>query len=209
MAESTAKEGEKKAEGSASDKSSARTNLLLMIIIGVLAVVVIGGGAAMFMLYRNVAHVSAMTQASEEVGEDEGQSEAQAAPREVEKKKPDKKTDKKKKEEGPKAPAIYVTLEPPFVVNFPAGKSAKFLQISMEIMTRDPPTAQLLKDNNPLLRNDVLMLFGAQQYEVIATPEGREALRQQTLEAVRGVVKKEGGKPAEVEAVYFTSFVMQ
>jgi flagellar basal body-associated protein FliL len=34
-------------------------------------------------------------------------------------------------------------------------------------------------------------------------------LRAQTLEVVRGVLKKEGGKSADVEAVYFTSFVMQ
>jgi len=201
MAESTAKEGEKKAEAPVADKTNARTNLLLMIIIGVLALAVIGGGVTMLMLYRNVAHVGAAAQPPAAA---EGKGEASAPPKEPEK----KKADKKKKDE-PKAPAIYVTLEPPFVVNFPSGKPAKFLQISLEIMTRDVATAQLLKDNNPLLRNDLLMLFGMQEYETIATTEGREALRQLTLEAVRGVVKKEGGTPTEVEAAYFTSFVMQ
>jgi flagellar basal body-associated protein FliL len=53
------------------------------------------------------------------------------------------------------------------------------------------------------------MLFGGQKYEVISSREGKESLRQQTLVAVRKIVANAGGKPEKVEAVYFTSFVMQ
>ena len=59
------------------------------------------------------------------------------------------------------------------------------------------------------MRNDLLMLFGGQKYEVVSTREGKEALRTQTLTAVRKIVAGAGGKPEKVEAVYFTSFVMQ
>ena len=109
----------------------------------------------------------------------------------------------------PSAPALYVALDPPFVVNFEAEQQVRFLQVTAQLMTRDPATVELLKANDPVIRNDLLLLFGNQKYSVISTREGKEALRAQSLTAVRQVVTNAGGKPEKVEAVYFTSFVMQ
>ena len=44
---------------------------------------------------------------------------------------------------------------------------------------------------------------------VVATLPGKEKLRSQALGVIRHVVEGAGGKPANVENVYFTSFVMQ
>jgi len=41
------------------------------------------------------------------------------------------------------------------------------------------------------------------------SPEGKEKLRNATLEAVRKIIAAEGGDPKLVEGVYFTSFVIQ
>jgi flagellar FliL protein len=109
----------------------------------------------------------------------------------------------------PPAPALYVALDPPFVVNFEAEQQVRFLQVTAQLMTRDPATVELLKANDPVVRNDLLLLFGNQQYAVVSTREGKEALRAQTLTAVRKIVASSGGKPEKLEAVYFTSFVMQ
>jgi flagellar FliL protein len=109
----------------------------------------------------------------------------------------------------PKAPPQYLALEPPFVVNFESASTVRFLQISVQVLTRDLPTVQELKTNDPAIRNDLLLLFGNQKSETVATREGKEALRQQALETVRKIVSDNGGKPELVEAVYFTSFVMQ
>lgn len=109
----------------------------------------------------------------------------------------------------PLAPALYVVLDPPFVVNFEADQQVRFLQVSAQLMSRDPATIELLKTNDPVVRNDLLMLFGGQKYAVVATRAGKEALRADTLAAVRKIVAAAGGKPEKVEAVYFTSFVMQ
>jgi len=76
-------------------------------------------------------------------------------------------------------------------------------------MTRDPQTVELLHANDPAVRNDLLLLFGNQRYDVIATREGKETLRKQALDVARHVVEQAGGKADRVEAVYFTSFVMQ
>jgi flagellar FliL protein len=109
----------------------------------------------------------------------------------------------------PLPPPQYVALDPPFVVNFEGDEQVRFLQVTVQLMSRDPATIEQLKANDPVVRNDLLLLFGGQKYSVISTREGKEALRKQTLAAVRKVVAAAGGKPEKVEAVYFTSFVMQ
>jgi flagellar protein FliL len=115
----------------------------------------------------------------------------------------------KEEDAEPKAPPQYVALEPPFVVNFESESNVRFLQVSVQAMTRDLPTVEQLKSNDPAIRNDLLLLLGNQKYEAIASREGKEALRGQALETVRRIVKDNGGKPELVEQVYFTSFVMQ
>jgi len=109
----------------------------------------------------------------------------------------------------PKEPAQYVKLEPPFVVNFEAKGLMRFLQISVEVMTRDTATIELIKKNDPMIRNDLIMLFGSQQYESISTREGKEKLRADALKVVAKVIGDEGGDAERVEQLYFTSFVMQ
>jgi flagellar protein FliL len=108
-----------------------------------------------------------------------------------------------------KAPAVYVKFDPPFVVNFENKGMMRFLQVSCEVMTRDPITADLIKQHDPKLRNDLLMLLGGQTYETISTREGKERLRGEALKTVADVIVAEGGKAANVEQLYFTSFVMQ
>lgn len=122
----------------------------------------------------------------------------------------DKKAEAHKKEEPvKKSPALYIAMDPPFVVNFKAKSAVRFLQVAVQIMTRDSATQALIKENDPIVRNDLLTMLGNIEYETISTTEGKEGLRQQALTAVRKIVGDEGGKPELVEAVYFTSFVMQ
>jgi flagellar FliL protein len=123
------------------------------------------------------------------------------------------KEDPKAKKEGAKKeqllPAKYVTLDPPFVVNFEADSAVRFLQITVSVMTRDPEVEKLIKDNDPRIRNDLLFILGNQNYQSVSKQEGKNDLQNRCLEAVRTVVKDSGGDGAKVEALYFTSFVMQ
>ena len=123
-----------------------------------------------------------------------------------------KKGDDKQTEEGPaqpKQPATYLKFDPPFVVNFENRGMMRFLQVSVEVMTRDAATAELIRQHDPKLRNDLLMLLGSQTYETISTREGKEKLRGEALQVVHDVITAEGGKPEKVEQLFFTSFVMQ
>jgi flagellar protein FliL len=109
----------------------------------------------------------------------------------------------------PSGPPLYLALDPPFVVNFQADQLVRFLQVSVEVMSRDPATLDLLKSNDPVVRNDLLILFANQKYTVISTPAGKEQLRADALAAIRKDLAQTGGDPNKLEAVYFTSFVMQ
>jgi flagellar FliL protein len=106
-------------------------------------------------------------------------------------------------------PPRYITIDPPFVVNFEAQSAVRFLQVSVGIMTREPELEKLLKDNDPRMRNDLLLILGNQSYETLSSLAGKEELRKRCLEAVRTIVKELSGDPTKVEALYFTSFVMQ
>ncbi|MGH8241635.1 MAG: flagellar basal body-associated FliL family protein, partial [Steroidobacteraceae bacterium] len=88
----------------------------------------------------------------------------------------------------PKGPPIYIALDPPFVVNFEAEQLVRFLQVTVQVMSRDAETVEMVKANDPVVRNDLLLLLGNQHYETISTREGKEKLRQQALDAVRRVV---------------------
>lgn len=109
----------------------------------------------------------------------------------------------------PLGPPLYLPLDPPFVVNFQADQLVRFLQISVEVMSRDQKTLDLLKNNDPVVRNDLLILLGSQKYTELSTPAGKEQLRTDALGAIRKDLVQAGGDPKLVEAVYFTSFVMQ
>jgi len=114
-----------------------------------------------------------------------------------------------KKEEVVKLPPRYVNLDPPFVVNFESESMVRFLQVTIGVMTRDPAVETLVKDNNPRVRNDLLMILGNQSYSTVSSIEGKEELRKRCLESVRVIVREMGGDATKIEALYFTSFVMQ
>jgi len=106
------------------------------------------------------------------------------------------------------APAIYIPLDPAFVVNFADGGKAKFLQVSVEVMTRHSEVVEHVTTHMPVIRNNLVLLFSSQTYDSVSTLEGKEALREEALGVIQKILEEETGDPG-VEAVYFTSFVMQ
>jgi flagellar FliL protein len=196
--EAAAKDGEKAPAAAKGGKKK----LLIIIVAAVLVLGGAGGGAFFFM---NMGNADEELTADADEGEE---AEAEDA-KESKKAKSKSKKDKKGKKAEPKAPALYVKYEPPFVVNFEAKGVMRFLQISMEVMTRDAPTSEVIKLHEPKIRNNMLMLLGSQTHETLSSMEGKEGLRKQALETIAKVVEDEGGEGKKVEDIYFTSFVMQ
>lgn len=107
-----------------------------------------------------------------------------------------------------KQPPIYVELGEPFVVNFIEGNQIRYLQVRIETMTRDPAVPAAVARHLPRIRNNLVFMFSGFDYAALGTVEGKQKIRDEALAEVQSVLKQEIGNPG-VEAVYFTSFVMQ
>jgi len=109
----------------------------------------------------------------------------------------------------PHAAPIYYKFDPAFVVNFGGEGSSRYLQVTVEAMSRDSAVIENLKNTEPAVRNDLVMLFSGQDNATLMTVDGKEKLRAATLASIRKVIDSEGGNGRLIEAVYFTSFVIQ
>jgi flagellar FliL protein len=109
----------------------------------------------------------------------------------------------------PHSPPIYYKFDPAFVVNFGGPGSARYLQVTVEAMSRDAAILDVLKNNEPAVRNDLVLLFSGQDDGTLMSTDGKEKLRAETLAAIRKVLGEEGSDGKLIEQVYFTSFVVQ
>jgi flagellar protein FliL len=108
---------------------------------------------------------------------------------------------------GGKGAAVYFAIDPPLVVNFEDGSAVRFLQITMEVMARDPKAIESVQKNIPLIRNNLLLVMSNRNSQSLMSREGKEKLRAEALAELRAVQKKQGG--ADVDDLLFTSFVVQ
>lgn len=105
-------------------------------------------------------------------------------------------------------PPIYVPLEPPLVVNLDRNGRLGFLQVTVEVMTRESRAVTALEEHAPVIRNNLLMLLSGKTHADIAGREGKEALRLEALEEINRILGEQD-VPGLVEDLYFTGFVMQ
>lgn len=106
-------------------------------------------------------------------------------------------------------PAIYTSLHPPIVVNFKDSLGdPHFMQITMEVMARNQSVINAVREHTPVIRNNLILLYGNANYEAITTRQGKEAMLADGLQVVQEVMTEQIGEPG-VEAVYFTSLIIQ
>jgi len=116
--------------------------------------------------------------------------------------------DKGAQAKAPAKPALYLPLSPAFVVNFEDQSDVRFLQVEVQVMAREQSVLDAVQQNMPVVRNNILLLLSGQKYEVVSTRKGKEKLRTDILNTVNKVLQ-DTGSSGRIEAVYFTSFVMQ
>jgi flagellar protein FliL len=171
------------------EKPGASKGKLMIIIGAAVLVLALGGGAAWFFM--------------------SGDEEAGAETAESEQADGDKKdAEEEKEEEKEKGPAMYHSLSPVFVANLPPGSGAKMLQVGVDVMMRSPELLDFIKLNDPMIRHKLLDLFSTQDAKALRKRDGKEKLQAEALEMIQKIVKEQDG-PGKVEALYFTSFVMQ
>lgn len=102
----------------------------------------------------------------------------------------------------------YLSLDPPFLVNFEVQGTLRFLQASISVMSRSDDVISAIEEHMPYVRNNVLLVLSNQTLDTIATLEAKQKLRDNLRSEVSAVLRSVGA-PDGVDAVYFTSFVMQ
>ena len=181
-------------EAAPAPKVAPRWRKFVLIGVGVLLVMGIGIGATLLLVKTEVAPRKAPAAVGTRHGETGAKAgvdhAAKAAPRES------------------KGKPLYLAVDPAFVVNLQDHGSLRFLQIGVEVMTYQRQVIDALNLNMPQVRDRLVMLFSSQTYGSVSTLPGKERLRKEALAQVRKVMQKEIGEPG-VDAVYFTSFVMQ
>jgi flagellar FliL protein len=192
-------------EAAAAPAKSGSKKLLLMVLAGVLLLGVSIAGTVL--VTKSMLGGGATAESADE---EESTAKAEhAKPEDKKKKKGDKKGDKKAKgEHGDAKPAVYLSLEPPFVVNAEGQGNTHYLQVSMDVLARDPAVIETMKKHMPVIRNNLIMLLSSQKQAEVSTREGKEKLRADALAEIQKVLKEQTGEPG-VDAVYFTIFVMQ
>ena len=107
-------------------------------------------------------------------------------------------------------PPIYTSLHPPIVVNFKdeAG-DAHFMQITMEVMSRDQGVINAVREHTAAVRSGLILLYSGAVYEEVTTNEGKEKMLAEGLAKVQEVMTGITGEGEGVEAVYFTNLVIQ
>ena len=107
------------------------------------------------------------------------------------------------------APAQYFALDPAFVVNLNGPiDGPRYLQVEVQLMTRDPQALAALQTQVPAIRARLLMLFSQVEPAQIADRAGKEKLQQAALAEVQKLMQAETGSKA-ADDLLFTSFVTQ
>lgn len=105
--------------------------------------------------------------------------------------------------------AQYFALSPAFVVNLTSdGEEPHYLQVEVQLMSRDADLSKAIEHHAPAIRNRLLLLFSEQHADQLVERKGKERLQALALDEARRVLKGETGKTG-IEALYFTSFVVQ
>jgi flagellar FliL protein len=169
------------------EKTPGRARTWVLIAVAAVLVLAAGGGAAWYFLAR--AEPPTAVAGKGKAAAKKGEAAADKA-------------------EAPRPEPIYHPLDPPFVANLPPGGKAKMLQAAVRVQTRDQSLVAFLQKNDPMVRHHLLDLFGAQDAGELMTRSGREKLQADVRDTLVRLAKDNGGQ-GQVEAVYFTQFVLQ
>ena len=85
--------------------------------------------------------------------------------------------------------------------------ATRHLQLTVQLVGHEEKYMKSVENDVPAIRNGLLIFFNQQEFEVVNTYEGREALRRKTLQRVNEIIGASGEK--RVADVYFTAYIKQ
>lgn len=185
----------------AGKKGSSGMMKIIMIAVGAIVLVAVSVGTAVWvsqsMLHQSVAgnaEGGSDAAAADGGGEGHGGGHGEGAPH--------------KKRKVVHGEPVYMKLGDAFIVNFMAGDQIRYLQVAIEVMSRDPEVEKDIEKYMPVIRNNLVMLFSGLDFETISSVEGKQKIRHEALAEVQRILEDQTGYKG-VEDLYFTNFVMQ
>ncbi|MEW7979096.1 MAG: flagellar basal body-associated FliL family protein [Candidatus Sedimenticola endophacoides] len=109
--------------------------------------------------------------------------------------------------DAPPPKTAYHSLSPSLISNLQGQR--KYVRCDIQLMTKGEDKLELIKQHDPAIRHELLMLLGDQAAADLKTPKGKEALRKQALEAVNRVLAELTEEQKLVKDLFFTSFFVQ
>ena len=101
----------------------------------------------------------------------------------------------------------YVPM-PAVVANFQVGSGMRYVQVEVNLQTRDEASATKIQDNTPLIQGEILMLLQELNFSDIDGIDGKRNLTDLIEQRVIALFA-EDVEPFELERVVLTGFVVQ
>lgn len=111
-------------------------------------------------------------------------------------------------EEPPQEQAVYLELEPAFIVSLPDRGRQRFLQASVTVRSRDRAAILKLEQHMPAVRHSLSNILSAQTVDSIQSAGGIEKVRMDATDQINQILAEEFQSEA-IEDILFTGFVMQ
>lgn len=102
----------------------------------------------------------------------------------------------------------YVALAPPLVGNYLVGARLKLYKADISLRVPHAEAQAKVQLHEPLIRNQLVMLFAQQTEESLTGLDAKETLRQEALKQVRQVLEAEEGAPL-VDDLLFNNLIIQ
>ncbi|MET1079286.1 MAG: flagellar basal body-associated protein FliL [Pseudomonas sp.] len=103
---------------------------------------------------------------------------------------------------------LYIGLVPALVGNFGSGPKLKFYKADIALRVTGSEAEDRVKHHEPLIRNQLVMLFSQQTDATMGAADAKELLRKEALKQVQDVLNQEEGKPL-VEDLLFNNLIIQ
>jgi flagellar FliL protein len=110
--------------------------------------------------------------------------------------------------EGAAPKVTFVSLFPPLVGNYGEGPKLHYFKADVALQIKDPEAAKKVEYHQPLIRNQLVMLFSQQTDVTLGSIEAKEQLRQQALKQVQDALQQEEGAPL-VDDLLFNNLIVQ
>ncbi|TLX58899.1 flagellar basal body-associated protein FliL [Stutzerimonas nosocomialis] len=103
---------------------------------------------------------------------------------------------------------LYYTLTPALVGNYGSGERLKYYKADVALRVANIDAENRVKHHEPLIRNQLVMLFSEQTDESLGSLDAKETLRQEALKQVQDVLSQETGQPL-VDDLLFNNLIIQ